>query len=167
MGFAFQDSGRLTEASAGPAATLGPSMTILHLLSAQGQSAVLGDTRAGQSRAIKRALFLPCSLNADTSLDPGIIWAVLAFNPAARLEGRGKVPHLCPSWFLDQQEDSRMLLSQKTVGDPWALQAIIRVSLLFLSNCQAIQVASKPYRVIQRKRTYCPEAGSHHAMPLG
>lgn len=103
MDFFFQGSGGLTEASARRAARPGPSVTSV---APQAQSNVLGDTWAGQARAIKRALFLPHGLNIGTSPGRGILWAVLACNPAARMEGRGRVRELNPSWYPDQQEDS-------------------------------------------------------------
>lgn len=152
MGFFFQGSGGLTEASAWRAARPSPSVTGV---ASEAQSDSLGDMWAGQARAIKRALFLPHGLNIGTSPGRGILWAVLACNPAARMEGRGRVRDLNPSWYPDQQEGSGTSLLS---GSSRRLLGSARYNpsgLWFLSNPQTILYAFSSYRATPGQ-TYSP-----------
>lgn len=91
VAFAFQGSGRLTEATARCTAEAGPTVTTTATPEPTRTDQHSERCAGEQTRPIKRTLFLPCGLNVGTSPGRGIIWAVLLCNPAARMEGRGWV----------------------------------------------------------------------------
>lgn len=133
------------------------------------QSKVLEDTQAGQARAKKRALFLLRDLNIGARAGRGIIQAALACNPAARVEGRGRVQGRSPSWYLDWQEDSGTSPlsgdSRRPLGPASCNISGLLVCLKSPLCPGGLSVPTEPSQ--DRETVHCREAGSHHVEPLG